>query len=135
MTGPADAATAHPRTLKANTPAVSAAATASTTIGASPVAGTVSGITYTPNGTITGADTNTRTLTVVNKGADGNGTTVIGTLALVSGVNAADFTPKEITLSVVDDATDVVAGDVLAFVSTHASSGLADPGGLVEVTI
>lgn len=124
------------RTLQANVPAVGAAADGDQTIGEAPFAGTVTAVTYTPEANITGANTDTRTLTLVNKGADGNGTTVVATLALTSGVSASDFDEKTMTLSVVADATDVAQGDILAFVSTHAgSTGLADPGGLVEVEI
>lgn len=123
-------------TLKANVPAVAAASDADQSIGEAPFAGEVTGVSYTPEANITGANTETRTFTIVNKGADGNGTTVIATLAMTSGVNSTDFNESAMTLSVVADATDVAAGDVLAFVSTHSgSTGLADPGGLVEVEI
>lgn len=122
--------------LDANVPAVAANADADQTIGEAPFGGTVSGITYTPEAAITGNTTESRTLTVVNKGQAGLGTTVIGTLAFIATVNGVAFDEKDFTLSVVAGATTVVAGDVLAFVSTHVgTTGLADPGGRVEVTI
>jgi hypothetical protein len=72
----------------------------------------------------------------VNKGAAGAGTTVVATLAMTSGVNGVAFDEHSTTLSVVANATTVAAGDILAFVSTHSgSTGLADPGGMVEVEI
>jgi hypothetical protein len=93
-------------------------------------------VSYTPKADITGANTESRTLTLVNKGSDGNGTTVVATLAFTSGVNASDYDEKAFTLSVVAGATTVAAGDILAAVSTHVgSTGLADPGGLVQVEI
>lgn len=129
---------AHPQTriLTADTPAVAANADATTIVGEAAFAGTVTGVTYAPDSTITGANTESRTVSLVNKGTDGNGTTVVATLAMVSGVNSADFDERAITLSVVADATDVAAGDILAWTSVHVgSTGLADPGGRVEVTI
>jgi hypothetical protein len=45
------------------------------------------------------------------------------------------FDEKPFTLSVVEDALTVAAGDVLALVSTYAASGLADPGGTIQVEI
>jgi hypothetical protein len=36
---------------------------------------------------------------------------------------------------VVEGATTIAEGDILAWVSTYAASGLADPGGLVQVYV
>lgn len=121
--------------LQATAPALAAGATADQSVGEAPFAGVVTSVTYTPEANVTGDTTNTRTLTLVNKGADGNGTTVIATLALITGVNLTDFNETPLTRSVVANATTVAAGDVLAFASTHAADGVADPGGLVQVEI
>ena len=76
------------------------------------------------------------TLTIVNKGQDGNGTTVIATRALTSGVNSTDYNEDTLTLSVTAADLVVADGDIIAFVSTHSgSTGLADPGGLAKVLI
>lgn len=124
------------QTMRATVPSVAAASDADQTVGEVPFAGTVTAVSYTPEANITGANTETRTYTLVNKGADGNGTTVVATRAMVSTVNATDFHEDALTLSVVALATTVAAGDILAFVSTHSgSTGLADPGGLVQVEI
>ena len=119
----------------ADVPAVAQAATASTAILECSFAGTVTAVSYTPIANITGVDTNTRTFTLVNKGTDGNGTTVVATRAMVTGVNATDFNEDALTLSVVEGATTVAEGDVLTWVSTHGATGIADPGGLVQVDI
>jgi hypothetical protein len=120
----------------ATVPSTAAAADYDQTVAESHVAGTVTAITYTPEAAVTGANTETRTLTVVNKGQSGSGTTVIGTLAFTSGVNGVAFDEKPFTLSAVAGATTVAAGDILAFVSTHSgSTGLADPGGRVEIEV
>ena len=124
------------RKLQATIPATAAAADYDQSLGEAPFAGTVTSVSYTPEANITGADVESRTFTLVNKGADGNGTTVVATLAMTNGVNMADFDEKALTLSVVAGATTVAEGDILAFVSTHVgATGLADPGGLVQVEI
>lgn len=124
------------RKLTGTLPATAAASDYDQTLGEAPFAGTVSSVSYTPEAAITGNTTETRTLTIVNKGAAGAGTTVVATLAFTTGVNGTAFDEKAYTLSVVAGATTVAAGDILAAVSTHGgSTGLADPGGLVQVEI
>lgn len=98
-------------------------------------AGTVSVVTYAPNADITGAATNNRTFNLINKGQDGNGTTVIATLNFGNGVNASDFDEKTIPLSGVADNLVVAAGDILAWQSDAINTGIADPGGLVNVEV
>lgn len=98
-------------------------------------AGTVSSVTVIPDATITGANTNTRKYELVNKGQAGAGTTVVATLQFNSGVNATNFDSKALTLSSTPADLVVVDGDVLALVSTAVGTGLADPGGLVKVTV
>lgn len=124
------------QTIKATVPAVAAGSDADQSIGEVPFAGTVSAASFTPEANVTGDNTESRTLTIVNKGADGNGTTVTATLAFTTGVNATDFNEQAFTLSAVAGATTVAEGDILALVSTHVgSTGLADPGGLIQVTV
>jgi hypothetical protein len=124
------------RKLQTNIAATAAASDLTQSVGEAPFDGTLTSVSYTPKADITGANTDSRTLTLVNKGSDGNGTTVAATLALTSGVNASDYDEKAFTLSAVAGATTVAAGDILAVVSTHVgSTGLADPGGLVQVEI
>jgi hypothetical protein len=124
------------RTIEATVPAVGAAADDSTVIGEAPFACTVTGVNYAPEAAITGANTDTRTITLVNRGQAGSGSTVVATLALTAGVNAAAYDDKGFTLSVVAGATTLAAGDVLEWRSTHSgSTGLADPGGHVRVTV
>ena len=125
------------RVLQATTEAVTALVTGTAVIGEAPFAGTVTDVVYVPETDITGAASPaSRTFSLINKGADGNGTTVVATLAMVAGVNAADFDERAITLSVVAGATTVAEGDVLAWTSVPVGgTGLADPGGLVKVTI
>lgn len=105
-----------------------------TIVAVAPRDGTITAVTYTPLTTITGANTNTRSVSLVNKGTDASGTTVIATLQFNSGVNATGAVPKTITLSATAADLVVTAGQVLQWQSTHVGTGIADPGGLVSVT-
>lgn len=96
--------------------------------------GTVSAVTYTTVTAITGANTNTRSVSLVNKGSGGAGTTVIATLQFNSGINTTAAVPKTITLSATAADLLVTAGDVLQWQSTAVGTGIADPGGLVAIT-
>lgn len=97
--------------------------------------GTVSAVTFTPVAAITGANTNTRIYRLINKGQNGAGSTVVASLQMDSGVNATAFVPKTITLSGTPANLNVVSGDVLAWESNAVGTGIADPGGLVNVTV
>lgn len=99
-----------------------------------PDAGKITAASYTPEANITGDNTESRTITLVNKGQDGNGTTVMATLAFTTGVNATDFNETAMTLHATAANLVFAAGDIIAAVSTHVgSTGLADPGGLVQI--
>lgn len=121
--------------LTADTDALGATADATVPLGPAPFAGTVTAVTYIPQAAITGANTNTRTLNLINKGQAGSGTTVVATVALTSGVNPAADDEFALTLSGTAANLVVAEGDVLALQSVHASSGLADPGGEISVKI
>jgi hypothetical protein len=124
------------RRLQQSVPAVAAGADAERNIGTAPFAGTVTAVTYTPDTVLTGANTDSRTIVLVNKGQTGTGTTVIATKAFTAGVNAPADDETTITLSAVAGATTVASGDVLAWQSTHVgATGLADPGGLASVEV
>lgn len=116
-------------------PGVTIAADDSFAVGEAAFAGVVSAVSFTPEGASTGDNTNKRVYTLVNKGQSGVGTTVIATIDLITSNNLVAFDEKDATLSVVAGATTVAAGDQLAWVSTHAASGLVDPGGNVHVEI
>lgn len=120
--------------LSANMEATAAGADAAQVVRA-PIDGTVGAVTYVPEALITGVDTNSRTLQVVNKGQDGTGATVVATLALTSGKSAPAYDETALTLSAVAGALNVAAGDVLAIQTNHVGTGLADPGGLFTLTL
>lgn len=122
--------------LEMAVPAVATAGNDDTTVvGQAPFAGTVTSVQYVAEAAITGAATNNRSVSLVNKGAAGSGTTVVATLAFGSGVNATAFDEKAITLSVTAADLVIAAGDTLAWVSTHIGTGITDPGGIARVTV
>lgn len=102
--------------------------------GVAEMSGEVLSVWYTPASAVTGANTDTRTISLINRGTDGLGTTVVATLALTSGNNLVAHKANEIPLSETAEDRDVEGGAVLAWTSTHAgSTGLADPGGVVTI--
>lgn len=122
------------REVTETVPAVAAGADDGNHIARAPFAGTVTAVTYTPDATLTGADTDSRTISLVNKGAAGSGTTTVASKAFTAGVNATDNDETAITLSATAADLVVAEGDILEWVSTHVgATGLADPGGLAKV--
>lgn len=121
--------------LEADLPELGTDVEDTTVIGEVEFDGEVTSVSWVPEADLTGAATNHRSISVINKGLDGNGTTVIATLAFDSGVNASDFDEKAIPLSVVEGAVDVLAGQQLACASLTPGTGIADPGGKIRVEI
>lgn len=123
--------------LQTTVPALAATVTADQVVGEVAKAGRVTSVSYIPEAAITGAASPaSRTFTLVNKGQAGAGTTTVATLAMVSGVNGVAFDELAITLSATAADRVVAAGDVLLWVSTAiGATGLADPGGHVQVEI
>lgn len=100
-----------------------------------PFDGVVTSVTYTAVAAVTGAASPaSRTISLINKGQSGAGTTVVASLALLSGVNLAAFDEKALTLSATAADRVVTAGDILAFQSAPVGgTGLVDPGGSASV--
>lgn len=122
--------------IEANVPAVSTAGNDDDTIlGQAPFACTVTSVQYVPEAAITGAATNNRTVSLVNKGQAGSGTTTVASLTFDNGINATANDEKAITLSGTAANLVLAAGDTLLWRSIHVLTGIADPGGVVRVTI
>jgi hypothetical protein len=98
-------------------------------------AGTVTKVEYIPEATITGAATNNRTVSLVNKGQDGSGSTTVASQTFGNGVNATGNNENAVPLSGTPANLVVAAGDTLLWRSVHVGTGITDPGGLVRVTI
>lgn len=124
------------RVIEEGVPAVSTAGSSDdTVIGQSPFAGTVSAVQYVPEAAITGAATNNRAVSLVNKGQAGSGTAVVATLTFGSGTNATANNEVALTLSATPADLVVAEGDTLQWRSTANGTGLADPGGIARVTV
>lgn len=124
------------REVSQDVPAVSTAGNdEDTVIGVVPFDGVITAVGYVPESTITGAATNNRTVSVVNKGQDGSGTATAATLSFGAGTNAAGLDEKAVPLSGTADNLKVTAGDTLLWRSTHVGTGITDPGGFVRVTL
>lgn len=123
-------------TLRVSAPAVATAGNdLRTAVGRSPVAGTVVRCSFYASTTLTGAATNNRTISLLNGGAAGTGTTSIASKNFASGTNATAQSDTSITLSGTAANLVVAIGDVLQWDSLHVGTGLADPGGTGEVDI
>lgn len=134
---PAGAASApFGRWIEQRVPAAAAVdATADFVVGVAGVTGAVVEVQFLPDTVLTGADTNSMTGEVINKGQAGAGTTQVAAKAFVSGVNAPAGDATDITLHATTANRDVVAGDVLAWRRTKVGTGLAQPAGLVRVKV
>jgi hypothetical protein len=124
------------RTVRAKVPGTASGADVELAIGRNDLGGvaTVTAVRYLADATLTGANTNTRSITVSRRTAGGSATT-IATLQFNSGTNATAYAATTITLSGTAANLDVPDGDILTFTSTHIGSGLADPGGTIEVEL
>lgn len=117
-----------------NQPVAAISGDALTIVGEVAYAATVTGVKYIPSASKSGAAVaNSRTLNLYNRGSAGTGTTLVATLALLSGTDLVDNVAKAMTLQSAPNLV-VASGDVLEFESLHMSSGMTDPGGLVQVT-
>lgn len=123
------------RTLEASIPAgVDDDVTEDTIVGVAPFAGTVTSVYFVPTAAITGADTDSRTFQLFNRGADGTGTTKVAELALVDDVDIDAQDAQALTLQAAGNRS-VDEGDVLEFVNKHEGDGMATASGMLFVVI
>lgn len=123
------------RVIEESVPAAAAAVSDDTLLAQSPYAGTVTAVQYVPEAAITGAATNNRTVSLVNKGQAGSGTTVVATLTFASGTNATANNEVSLTLAAAEADRVVAEGDTLQWRSIANGTGLADPGGIARVSV
>lgn len=121
--------------VKANCAAVVLGSSLNTLLGEVPFDGTVTEIYYISNGTITGADTDTRKLEVFNRGLNGAGVVSLGAKQFNATINAVAKDRTALTLTATLANRDVLAGQVLENASTFVGTGIADPGGVMVVII
>lgn len=124
------------RVIEQDVPAVSTAGNSDdSVIAQAQLTGVVTAVEYVPEAAITGAATNNRTVSLVNKGQAGTGTTTIATLTFGSGTNATANNEVALTLSSTAADLVVTAGDTLLWRSVANGTGIADPGGIARVTV
>lgn len=118
---------------------VAAQGTASTVqdlvIGEASHGGTVREVTIIPEAAVTAHGTNYRTISVLNKGQAGAGTTSVAALPLDTPTtdDLVAFDEKTVPLSGTAANLAVVEGDVLVVAETVAGSGLAHGGYTIKV--
>lgn len=123
------------RTEKATIEAAAANADSSGAYVVAPFAGVVSAASIIASAAITGANTDSRTMQLHNRGQSGAGSTLVASKAFTSGVNAAADDETSLTLSATAADLVVAEGDVLEFTSLHVgSTGLAAPKCEARVT-
>lgn len=125
------------RRLQAVVDAATILQTKVTEVAEAPFAGVVSSVSYSAVAAVTGAASPaSRTLSLLNKGQAGLGTTVVASLALLGTVDLVEGDEKALTLSATPANLVVAAGDILEWTSTPVGgTGLVDPGGMVAVEI
>lgn len=100
-----------------------------------PVDGKIVSASIVPLTVLTGANTESRTVQVFNRGQAGAGTVKPAEKAFVSGVNAPAEDETAITLSVTASDLVVASGDVIEVKSLHVGgTGLAGPQFLARIT-
>jgi hypothetical protein len=123
------------RVIEVDVPAAATAVSDDSVVAQAPFDCTVTSVQYIPEAAITGAATNNRTVTLVNKGQAGSGSTTVATLTFDSGINGTANDEKTITLSGTAANLVLAAGDTLQWRSIANGTGLADPGGLARITV
>jgi hypothetical protein len=114
-------------------PAASASQNKSTDMVTAPKSGSVQSVSYNPVSRITGQDTNSRTLTLVNRGTPSNPKyTPIATLPLTAGVV---LEPQQANTIPLTSQVTFAQGDVIDWDSDAVGSGIADPGGVVSADV
>lgn len=126
------------RKLEASVPAQGTAGSAQDlVVGEAPFAGTVTGVSVTPEANVTANATNYRTFRLINKGQAGAGATVVASLATDTPTtdDLVAFDEKTITLSGTPANLTVAEGDTLVADETTAGTGVAHQGYKIQVEI
>jgi hypothetical protein len=113
---------------------VTIAATGDVPLFIAPYDGIVTAADYLIGGNITGANTDRRTLLIRKRDAQGF-TDDMATLDFVQGVDADAFDIVPFALAASEADRTVEAGQAVILMSAPVGGGLADPGGVIAVTI
>lgn len=89
---------------------------------------------YVPDTALSGADTNNRSLSFINKGADGTGTAALKTAkAYNTGVDIAAMDYDELIGE--SDAVALDTGETVSFKAVHGGTGLGLPVGMIVFAV
>lgn len=118
----------YTRPLPARIIATAASADAEFVVAKAPLTGTYS-VSIAPDTVLTGADTDSRTIEVYNRGQSGSlGTTKSHSKAFTNGVNAAAQRETDVTVVSSGVSNICTKGDLITLKSVHVgASGLAQP--------
>ena len=122
-------------TIEISTEAVAQAATATLPVAIMPFTGKVNSVKVRNRAALTGADTDTRKLSLLNGGATGLGTTEVAALQFDSGTDRVALAATSLTNHATAANQNFVAGDLMVFKSAAVGDGLADGGGLLLIEI
>lgn len=100
----------------------------------SPCRALLKGVGWVPFSAVTGTDTDTVDILIMNRGTDGNGDTLIADVSFVAGTNAADLTMLTIFSVPADAAIQMSEGTAISCQFTQIANGLALPGGTFVFT-
>jgi hypothetical protein len=99
-----------------------------------PIKCVVLGVQIVPQAAVTGDNTDTKNLNILNAGADGSGSTEVANLDLVTGTDLVANDAEDIPLNTTyDDGVELAEGDVLALQVEKVGNGVLLPDLLVEV--
>lgn len=118
------------QTVRASGPnaATAAGANSSGRYVKAPFAGKVTGARVVASAAMTGADTDSRTIQLHNRGTGGSGSTLVASKAFTAGVNLVADDETALTLSATAADLVVAEGDILEFTSLSIGvTGLAGP--------
>lgn len=132
MTKLKDLSGVHTRAVRLPTALATAGTEDIVALFAAPFNLTVEAVRFVPQAAITGETDTLTTLTIMNRGAAGSGTTSVATLAFDDDLDAVAFVDQEFTLSATAANLNVDAGHVIAIDKTVVSTGLGVEG-VIEV--
>lgn len=91
----------------------------------------ITAVSYIPDAAITGADTNTRHVNILDRGLDGLGVTEIANKDYTSGIDATALNEEVIVMSLPNHV--LTEGDVLAVQWEEIGTGIGAPAGMFVV--
>lgn len=118
--------------MRAAVASAATAATAETVIGRAPHKAKVAGAYFVPTSNMSGAATNNRQVSVVNRGAAGSGSTALATITYTGSINGTALVASTLT-----NGADVAvaSGDIVTVQSLVNGSGLPAPTGHISVEL